>query len=88
MATRSDPRSPERCDDHGFRLRWDDQRLSVSVDGKEVWSVPTHEAMAVRNFRDNIQPDFSVLPVWKVFDNTSFSGYRYRLIGAGTSNGN
>lgn len=78
----------ERCDDHSFRLRWDDQQLSVGVDGKEVWSVSTQEAMAVRNFRDNIQPDYSVLPVWKVFDNTSFSGYRYRLLGSGTSKGN
>ena len=73
----------ERRDDHSFRLRWDDQRLSVSVDDKVVWSVSTQEAMAVRNFRNNIQPDYSVLPVWKVFDNTSFSGYRYRLLAVG-----
>ena len=71
----------ERCDDHNFKLRWDEQRLSVSVDGRAVWSVPTQEAMSVRKFRENIQPDYSVLPVWKVFDNASFSGYRYRLIG-------
>ena len=76
----------ERRDDHSFRLRWDEQRLSVGVDGKEVWSVSTQEAMAVRNFRDNIQPDYSVLPVWKVFDNTSFSGYRYRRLGTEKSN--
>ena len=71
----------ERCADHSFKLRWDEQRLSVSVDGREVWSVPTQEAMSVSEFRDNIQPDYSVLPVWKVFSNTSFSGYRYRLLG-------
>ena len=73
--------SLERCDDHSFRLRWDEQRLSVSVDGREVWFVPTQDAMAVSNFRNNIQPDYSVLPVWKVFANTSFSGYRYRRVG-------
>ena len=76
----------ERCDDHSFRLRWDEQRLSVSVDGKEVWSIPTQEAMSVYKFRDNIQSDYSVLPVWKVFGNTSFSGYRYRRLGAEKSN--
>jgi len=73
----------ERSDDHSFRLRWDEQRLSVSVDGKEVWSVTTQETMAVREFRDNIQSDGSVLPVWKVFRNTAFSGYRYRRLGTG-----
>ena len=71
----------ERCGDHSFSMRWDEKRLTVSVDGREVWSVPTQEAMSVRKFRENIQPDYSVLPVWKVFDNTSFSGYRYRLLG-------
>lgn len=70
----------ERCDDHSFGLRWDEQRLSVSVDGREVWSVPTQEVMSVSRFRENIQSDYSVLPVWKVFGNTSFSGYRYRRI--------
>lgn len=76
----------ERCDDHSFSLRWDEQRISVSVDGREVWSVSTQEAMSVYKFRDNIQSDYSVLPVWKVFGNTSFSGYRYRRLGAEKSN--
>ena len=76
----------ERCDDHSFSLRWDEQRLSVCVDGKEVWSVPTQEVMSVYKFRDNIQSDYSVLPVWKVFGNTSFSGYRYRRLGTEKSN--
>ncbi|MCR5750684.1 MAG: hypothetical protein K6G91_01855 [Kiritimatiellae bacterium] len=71
----------ERRDDHSFRLIWDEQMLSVQVDGKEAWSVPTRTAMGVREFRENIQPDNSVLPVWKVFKNTSFSGYRYRRLG-------
>lgn len=70
----------EKRDTHDFRLRWTKEKLSVFVDGKEVWSVPTKTAMAVYHFRDRIQSDFSVLPVWKVFRNTSFSGYRYRLI--------
>lgn len=70
----------EKCDDHGFSLRWDEQRLTVSIDGNEVWSMPTSEAMSVYNFKSNIQSDGSVLPVWKVFKNTSFSGYRYRRI--------
>ena len=74
--------SLERCDDHSFSLRWDEQRLSVSVDGREVWSVPTKTIKNVQRFCDNIQPDYSVLPVWKVFKNTSFSGYRYRRVEA------
>ena len=73
----------ERCDDHSFSLRWDEQGISVSVDGREIWSVSTQEAMSVYKFRDNIQSDYSVLPVWKVFGNTSFSGYRYRRLGKG-----
>ena len=63
-------------------MRWDEQRLVVKVDGREVWSVPTQTIMKVREFRDNVQPDYSVLPVWKVFKNTSFSGYRYRRVEA------
>ena len=72
----------ERREDHRFNMRWDEQRLVVKVDGREVWSVPTQTIMKVREFRDNIQPDYSVLPVWKVFKNTSFSGYRYRRVEA------
>ena len=72
----------ERREDHRFNMRWDEQRLVVKVDGREVWSVPTQTIMKVREFRDNVQPDYSVLPVWKVFKNTSFSGYRYRRVEA------
>ena len=75
--------SLEKRDDHTLGLRWDEERLTVSVDGKEVWSVPTQTAMDVYEFRDRIQSDFSVLPVWKVHKNTAFSAYRYRLIGKG-----
>ena len=70
----------EKRGDHSFSFRWDKRALTVNVDGKMVWSVPAVEAMGVGKFRENIQPDGSVLPVWKVFKNTSFSGYRYRLV--------
>ena len=30
--------------------------------------------------RDRIQPNGDVLPVWKLFKNTSFSNYRYRRV--------
>ena len=70
----------ERSDSHSFRLRWDEARLTISVDDREVWSIPTSTALSVYDFNSLIQSDGSVLPVWKVFKNTAFSGYRYRLL--------
>ena len=70
----------ETRDTHDFRLRWNSERISVFVDGKEVWSIPTETALSESFFRDRVQSDYSVLPVWKLFKNTSFSGYRYRQI--------
>jgi hypothetical protein len=50
------------------------------ADGAAAYAANTTAKPA--EFRDNVQPDYSVLPVWKVFKNTSFSGYRYRRVEA------
>jgi hypothetical protein len=34
--------------------------------------------MEVSEMSDRIQPNGDVLPVWKLFRNTAFDGYRYR----------
>ena len=70
----------EKRDSHDFRLSTAGGRLSVAIDGKEVYSYPLEKMMRLSAMRDRVQPDGSVLPVWKVFRNTSFSGYRYRRI--------
>lgn len=70
----------ENRNDHSFRLRWDAERIAVSVDGREVWSISSEEAMSEYAFSSRIQADYGVLPVWKVYKNTSFSGYRYRRV--------
>lgn len=72
---------------HAFRVRWDDEGITVTVDGKKIWSVTTETLLSVSDMRDRIQPDFSVFPVWKVFKGASFDGYRYRLIKDGSASG-
>ena len=72
----------EKRDSHDFRLATTDGRLAVSIDGCEVYSSSVGEMMRISGMRDRIQPDGSVLPVWKLFKNTAFSGYRYRRIPA------
>lgn len=73
----------ETKDSHTFTLKTVDGRLSISIDGKEVYGIPLDDTSEVSQMRDRIQPDGSVLPVWKVFRNTAFSGYRYRRVGDG-----
>ena len=70
----------EKRDSHDFRLSTAEGRLAVSIDGQEVYSYPLDKMMRLSGMRDRVQPDGSVLPVWKLFKNTSFSGYRYRRI--------
>ena len=70
----------EKHDSHSFSLAFGSEELSVTVDGKVVWKMPIEEALSQYQLRDNIQPDGTVLPVWKTFKNTSFSGYRYRRL--------
>ena len=70
----------EKRDSHFFSLKTVDGRLSVSIDGREVYSVPLDEIVDVSRMRDRIQPNGDALPVWKLFKNTSFSSYRYRRV--------
>ena len=70
----------EKRDSHDFRLSTAEGRLAVSIDGQEVYSYPLDKMMRLSGMRDRVQPDGSVLPVWKLFKNTSFSGYRYRRV--------
>ena len=70
----------EKLDSHRFRLTTTDGRLAVYIDGREVFSTSIDEMMLLSGMRDRIQPDGSVLPVWKIFKNTAFSGYRYRRV--------
>ncbi len=67
-------------DSHAFSLKTTDGKLSISVDGNEVYSAPLDESTDMSRMRDRIQPNGDVLPVWKLFKNTSFSNYRYRRV--------
>ena len=70
----------ERKDSHSFKMKVGKENLVIFIDGKEVYSCPTEELINNEEMANRIQPDGSVLPVWKVFENTSFSDYRYRRI--------
>ena len=69
----------ESRDSHDFKLSATGGRLKISIDGKPVWECAIDEMLGNSKMRDRIQPDGSVLPVWKVFRNTAFSGYRCRV---------
>ena len=77
----------EKLDSHRFRLTTTDGRLAVYIDGREAFSTSIDEMMLLSGMRDRIQPDGSVLPVWKIFKNTAFSGYRYRRVPAKEESG-
>ena len=68
----------ERKDSHAFAVRMADEMLVIAIDGKEVYRYPLDDMLQLEAFRDRIQPNGDVLPVWKIFKGTSFSGYRYR----------
>ena len=72
----------EPKDDHAFRIRTTDGLLRVDVDGQEVYSVPLDEIRGLELYRCRIQPDGKVQPIWKLFSNTAFSNYRYRIVEA------
>ena len=54
--------------------------LVVEVDGKEVYRYPLADMRPLEIMRYRIQPNGDVFPVWKIFEGTSFSGYRYRRV--------
>ena len=70
----------ERASSHTFRLVAARERLTIAIDGNEVFSAPMADLMGIGRYQERIRPDGSVYPVWKVFKNTAFSGYRYRRI--------
>ena len=70
----------ERKDSHKFVVKTSDGMLAITIDGKEVYRYPLADMRPLEVFRRRIQPNGDVLPVWKIFEGTSFSGYRYRRI--------
>lgn len=68
----------KRSDSHAFRLSTRDGKLQISIDGKIVYSSSLDDMMDLSEMKDRIQPNGDVLPLWKVFTGSSFSGYRYR----------
>lgn len=70
----------EQKDDHTFRIRTTEGLLRIDIDGKEVYKVDLEEIRGLHCYRDRIQPDGKVQPIWKLFSNTAFSNYRYRVI--------
>ena len=69
-----------RTPSHAFRLVAASDRLTIAIDGNEVFSAKMADLMDIDRYQERIRPDGSVYPVWKVFKNTAFSGYRYRRI--------
>ena len=70
----------ESKDSHAFSVKTTGGMLVVSVDGKEVYRYPLADMRPLEIFRYRIQPNGDVFPIWKVFEGTSFSGYRYRRV--------
>lgn len=70
----------ERKDSHTFAVKTTDGALVVEVDGKEVYRYPLADMRPLEIMRYRIQPNGDVFPVWKIFEGTSFSGYRYRRV--------
>jgi hypothetical protein len=70
----------EKSDSHSFKLSTAEGKLEIFIDGKVVYSSVLEEALDFSEMRDRIQPNGDVLPVWKVFEGSSFSDYRYRRI--------
>ena len=70
----------ERKDSHSFRLVADKDRMTISIDGSEAYSVEMDYLMRMDLYQERVRPDGTIYPVWKIFKNTAFSGYRYRRI--------
>ena len=70
----------KRSDSHAFKVKTAGGRLEISIDGNTVYGAELDEMMEVEAMRNRIQPNGDILPVWKLFKNTSFSGYRYRRV--------
>ena len=70
----------KRGDLHAFKVKTAGGRLEITIDGNTVYGAELDEMMEVEEMRDRIQPNGDILPVWKLFKNTAFSGYRYRRI--------
>ena len=75
----------EKKDSHSFRLAAGKDRMTITVDGNEVFSASMDEIMGIDLYQERVRPDGTIYPVWKVFKNTAFSGYRYRRIPAAGS---
>ena len=69
-----------KSDSHSFKLSTTEGKLEIFIDGKVVYSSVLEEALDFSEMRDRIQPNGDVLPVWKVFEGSSFSDYRYRRL--------
>lgn len=72
----------EQKPSHVFRAAFGDVDFNVEVDGAEIYSIPTRELMSSGLIADRVQPNGDVFPVWKIYDNTAYSGYRYRRLPA------
>lgn len=68
----------EKAPTHSFRLRAGGDMFEFEVDGKLVYTQKTSEMMKLVQYCERIRTDGTVYPVWKLFTNTAFSGYRYR----------
>ncbi len=69
---------------HRFSLKTGPDEVVITVDGEELLNSPCRDFFAPGEFGDCIQPNGDVLPVWKLFRNTAFDGYRYRRTGKKT----
>ncbi|MBQ6137012.1 MAG: hypothetical protein IJI73_06555, partial [Kiritimatiellae bacterium] len=70
----------ERKGSHSFRLVADKDRMTISIDGGEAYSVKMDDLMGIDLYQERVRPDGTIYPIWKVFKNTAFSGYRYRRV--------
>ena len=69
------------ADSHTFRAVFGERDFTVEIDGKAVYALPMKDLLDVDYQRDRLQyPSGEVMPVWKVYRGSAFSGYRYRLI--------
>ena len=69
---------------HRFSLKTGPEEVVITVDGEKLLNSPCRDFFASGEFGNCIQPNGDVLPVWKLFKNTAFDGYRYRRTGKKT----
>ena len=72
---------------HSFNLKTGPENVVITVDGNEILSSPCKEFFASYEFGECIMSNGDVLPVWKLFKNTAFSGYHYRRVPAKEESG-